>query len=96
MGEIGIPRREFLYDITYWEALLIMKGYSNRHREMWSAMRWHAFHVIAAMPYVNLREKGIMSPTDLFPFPWEKEQPPVIDEKTAEELQREMDTYRFG
>ena len=96
MGEIGIPRREFLYDIAYWEARLIMKGYSNRHREMWSAMRWHAFHVIAAMPSVDLRSKGIMSPVDLFQFPWEKEQPPVMDRETESELQEEMKKYTLG
>lgn len=96
MGEIGIPRREFLYEISYWEARRIMLGYNNRHREMWSAMRWHAFHVIASMPYVDLRSKGILSPVDLFKFPWEQEEPPVIDENTQKELQEEMKKYTFG
>ena len=32
MGEIGIPRREFLYDLRYWEAHLIIRGYNKRNR----------------------------------------------------------------
>ena len=30
MGEIGIPRREFLYDIKFWEARRIIRGYRKR------------------------------------------------------------------
>ena len=73
-----------------------MLGYNDRHRELWSATRWHAFHVIASRPDVDLRSKGILSPTDLFKFPWEKEAPPVIDDETQKELQEEMDRYKFG
>ena len=32
MGEIGIPRREFLYDIRFWEARRIIRGYRKRGR----------------------------------------------------------------
>ena len=30
MGEIGLPRREFLYDIRFWEARRIIRGYRKR------------------------------------------------------------------
>lgn len=30
MGEIGLSRREFLYDIKFWEARRILRGYRNR------------------------------------------------------------------
>ena len=30
MGEIGISRREFLYDIKFWEARRIIRGYRKR------------------------------------------------------------------
>ncbi|MGX8698010.1 MAG: hypothetical protein ACSW8D_16640, partial [Prevotella sp.] len=30
MGEIGIPRREFLYEIKFWEARRIIRGYRKR------------------------------------------------------------------
>lgn len=32
MGEIGIPRREFLYDLRFWEVRRIIRGYCNRDR----------------------------------------------------------------
>ena len=32
MGEIGIPRREFLYDIRFWEVRRIIRGYRNRDK----------------------------------------------------------------
>ena len=35
VGEIGIPRREFLYEICFWEARRIFRGYRNRYRDMY-------------------------------------------------------------
>lgn len=32
VGEIGIPRHEFLYEIKYWEVLRIVRGYRRRGR----------------------------------------------------------------
>ena len=32
MGEIGISRHEFLYDIRFWEARRIIRGYRKRDR----------------------------------------------------------------
>lgn len=32
VGEIGIPRHEFLYEIQYWEVLRIVRGYRRRGR----------------------------------------------------------------
>ena len=72
VGEIGIPRREFLYEICFWEARRIFRGYRNRYRDMWSALRWHAYNIMGAMPYVDLHKNGIFSPTDLIKFPWDK------------------------
>ena len=73
VGEIGIPRREFLYDISFWETRRIYRGYRNRYRDMWSSARWHAYSVMTAMPYVDLAKGGIRSPKDLLPFPWEND-----------------------
>lgn len=30
VGEIGIPRREFLYELHFWEVRRIIKGYRRR------------------------------------------------------------------
>lgn len=32
MGEIGIHRREFLYDLRFWEVRRIIRGYRQRDR----------------------------------------------------------------
>lgn len=32
MGEIGIPRHEFLYELTWWEINSIKRGYRKRNR----------------------------------------------------------------
>lgn len=32
MGEIGVPRREFLYELRFWEVDAIIKGYRRRNR----------------------------------------------------------------
>ena len=32
MGEIGISRREFLYELRFWEVDAIIKGYRRRNR----------------------------------------------------------------
>ncbi len=32
VGEIGIPRREFLYDLRVWEVRRIIRGYRKRNR----------------------------------------------------------------
>ena len=32
MGEIGISPHEFLYELTYWEVLRIIRGYRRRGR----------------------------------------------------------------
>ena len=71
MGEIGIDRDKYLYELPYWEILLIARGYSHRNREMWSAVRWAAFNIMSCS-MANLKEAGIHRPTDLLQFPWEK------------------------
>ena len=39
VGEIGIPRREFLYEIRGWEARRILKGYQRRNILMYQLQR---------------------------------------------------------
>lgn len=93
MGEIGIPRREYLYELKFSDILMIQRGYERRHRHLWSACRWAVFNNIAA--YVGgkaMKEAGINSPKDLLKFPWEKNEAysPLTDEERME-LQHEID-----
>ena len=91
MGEIGFPRREFLYDIRWWEARRIIKGADARMHQLWSATRWEVYCLMAAQKgSKGMREDHINSPRDLLTFPWEKEPAPAITEEEAAELLAEM------
>lgn len=87
VGEIGISRRDFLYGIRFWEARRLLRGYNRRHRDMWSAMRWHAFNIMSAMPYTDLQKAGITKPSDLIQFPWDKAIVTEADIPTDEEVE---------
>lgn len=94
VGEIGINRREYLYEVTFWEMRRILRGYRNRYRDMWSAIRWHAYRMTISMPYLDVQKAGISNPTDLIKFPWDEEAQPLTEEEIddlhtalAEEMQ---------
>ena len=70
MGEIGIPRREYLYDLAYWEIMLIVRGYIRRSRDLWSATRWQTYNLMC-VSMADIKKAGIHSPTDLIRFTWE-------------------------
>lgn len=72
VGEIGIPRREYLYELDYLDMVQIERGYERRHRHAWSIGRWETFHLMAAFcGGENLQKSGIHSPVDLIRFPWD-------------------------
>lgn len=90
VGEIGISRLEYLYELQFWEIILIVKGYSHRNREMWSATRWQTFCLMLVQ--ADLKKAGIYGPIDLMRFPWEdgsaNSSGPTKEQYEA--LQREM------
>lgn len=88
VGEIGFPRREYLYEISFWETRRILRGYRNRYRNMWSAIRWHAFNIMNAMPYTDLQKAGITKPTDLIRFPWDTVDNDILDDDEIEDMRQ--------
>lgn len=72
MGEIGVPRREFLYELRFWEVRRIIRGYRNRQRPSWEQARLNAFFIMSAM--ADLKGAGINNDLDLITFPWEREE----------------------
>lgn len=87
MGEIGFPRREFLYDIAFWEARRIIRGADARTRQMWGAFRWQTYNImLSQVGSEELRKNGIHHAADLLPFPWEKEPEKPVSEEDAEDL----------
>lgn len=62
MGEIGISRREFLYDIRFWEVRRIIFGYRRRDRLKHQLLAECAYAAIYAM-----RDPNGKTAEDLFP-----------------------------
>jgi hypothetical protein len=96
VGEIGIPRHEFLYELQYWELVKIAKGYQARSRNMWSAIRWQTFTLMnVQVGGKEMRSKRIFTPKDLLPFPWDnKEAASPLSEADRQELQDLIDNER--
>ena len=93
VGEIGIDRRAFLYDLRYWEVLRIIKGYRRRD---WLKLQLIAECTYAAM-YAMRDPKG-MTPQKMFPelFKVEDEpEAPTITEQDAKDLQDLMANYKW-
>ena len=96
MGEIGIPRRDFLYDLRYWEVLRIIRGYRRRGRLRDQLI---AEAVFAAMH--TMRDSKGKTVKDFFPMLFEdpddddREASTITDEEIAE-LQAEMDAWNMA
>ena len=96
MGEIGIPRRDFLYDLRYWEVLRIIRGYRRRGRLRDQLI---AEAVFAAMH--TMRDSNGKTVKDFFPMLFEdpddddREASTITDEEIAE-LQAEMDAWNMA
>ena len=87
VGEIGIPRREFLYELRLWEIILITRGYFRRYHPGWEQSRLIAYH--AAHAFGSKHQPPPI--TQWLPFPWEKSKAPSDDEvnEIREEIKRE-------
>ena len=78
MGEIGIPRREFLYDIRFWEVRRIIRGYRRRDILKHQLLAECAYAAIYAM-----RDPKGKNVEDLFPSLFaddEDAEPPITEE----------------
>ena len=89
VGEIGLPRHEYLYTLDYWEIVAISRGYQHRQSSIWSSARWSTYYLMSAFRGSQyMREAGIYGPKDLLKLPWdsqeeESESPDISDEEIA-------------
>ena len=95
MGEIGRDRHEFLYEMTYWEVLRIIKGYRKRDRLTHQLI---AEAVFAAMH--TMRDSKGKTVKDFFPILFEDDDDrepaePISEEDYAYEQQL-MANFTFG
>ena len=91
MGEIGIPRREFLYDLRFWEVRRIIRGYRRRDLLKHQLL---AECVYAAM--FAMRDPKGQTVTDMFPMIFDDDDDydePPISEKEVADMQALMKAF---
>ena len=85
MGEIGIPRREFLYDLRFWEVRRIIRGYRQRDRLKHQLIAECAYAAMYSMR--DPQGKGV---EDMFPMLFDDDddydEPPISEEDVADLL----------
>lgn len=92
VGEIGYNRKEFLYELKFWEIRAIIRGYRNREHTAWEASRLNAFFIMSSMS--DLRKGGIFRDTDLIKFPWENERAEPGNQPTKKEVEELRELMR--
>lgn len=70
VGEIGISRREFWYELTWREVRAIIDGYNRRRRDGWEQARLIAYHVAYCMGVPEGKTVPLL--TEWLPFYWER------------------------
>ena len=86
VGEIGVPRREFLYELRLWEIILITRGYFRRHHPGWEQARLIAYNAAHAMG-----AKNPPTVTQWLQFPWEKEPQEDVSDEEVNEIRRQIE-----
>ena len=83
MGEIGIPRHEFLYDLRFWEVRRIIRGYRRRD--------WLKHQLMAEIIYAatfSMRDPKGKTVSDMFPMLFddeeEEDEQPITKEDVAD------------
>ena len=86
VGEVGIDRNVFLFELPLWEINLIIKGHRRRYRDVWEAARWQSYIWLIARG-----AKGVRDIQDLIVFPWEKkEKGDVPTDDEVEEIREKL------
>jgi hypothetical protein len=93
VGEIGIPRREFLYELRFWEVDCIIKGYRRRNRLTHQLLA----EIVYTTMYINRDPKG-KTVEGMFPMLFEEEEDdsdePIMTKEDSDELQQLMEDLR--
>ena len=91
VGEVGIPRKEYLYDLSFCDIMLILRGYYRRHHTGWEQARLVAYNAHYCMGAKDTPPV----PSEWLPLPWEKEQADgnIPSNEEVERMRREMMEY---
>jgi hypothetical protein len=88
VGEIGIDRHVFLYDLQFWELRRIVKGYRRR-----DILKYQLLRLCAYMSCFSMRDAEGKKPEDWLPFSFDKEEEttaPPMEQKDIDDLQALM------
>ena len=91
MGEIGISRREFLYDLRFWEVRRIIRGYRRRDLLKHQLMAECVYAAIYAMRDPQGKTVADMFPM-LFDFDDDDDEPPLTKED-VDDLLADINAY---
>ena len=86
VGEIGFPRKEFLYELKWWEVKSIIRGYNARHHHGWEQARLIAYNA----HYCMGSKDPIPIVSEWIKFSWEQKAVMPMSQSEVEELQAEM------
>ena len=84
MGEIGRDRHEYLYDMEYWEIMLILRGYRRRNVLHYQLQRLIAFY--SAFCFAG--NKNNVTVEEFCPMYFDEKDVEMSDDEIAEERAR--------
>lgn len=90
VGEIGINRHVFLYDLQFWEVRRIVKGYRRR-----DILKYQLLRLCAYTSCFSMRDAEDKKPEDWLPLSFDKEDietAPPMEQKDIDDLQALMDS----
>ena len=83
---MGVPRRDYLYLMPYWEIVLTVRGYYRRNILQYELQRIQAFS--AAFAFGG--NKNNISPRDFIPLPFDDEDEEADGEEETDEYINSM------
>lgn len=95
VGEIGIPRDEFLHRMRMWEITAVRRGYFRRVNRAWEQTRFLAYYTLKS----SMRDTSkITSMKDLLTIPGiddtgDEEEKDIPGEDEQERMREEMRAY---
>ena len=72
VGEIGVDRRTFLYEMSFWEIKRVVRGYGSRLEKKISNTRMLAYLITAYNGMTDLKKAGVYTRHDFYPLPWDE------------------------
>ena len=94
VGEIGVDRRTFLYEMSFWEIKRVVRGYGSRLEKKISNTRMLAYLITAYNGMTDLKKAGVYNIHDFYPLPWDdlaQDEHPTTEEIDA--LRRKLHDF---